>query len=114
MGALAASRGRGGSEAASGSPPVPYKSVPLLLGPLLLGRTLLYTVLTRARRLVVLVGQCKALSMAVRDWRRAPRYTALGGLLDETLRFAWPRDAAAPDEEEARQWEGLSGLDAEA
>ncbi|MDP9372015.1 MAG: ATP-dependent RecD-like DNA helicase [Chloroflexota bacterium] len=73
----------------------------------LLGRTLLYTALTRARRLVVLVGQRRALSMAVKDWRREPRYTALGGLLDGTLRFAWPR-AAAPDEDEAGFWEGLT------
>ena len=34
----------------------------------LLGRTLLYTAFTRARQLVVIVGQKKALSMAVRDW----------------------------------------------
>jgi len=33
----------------------------------MLGRTLLYTALTRARRLVVLVGQTKALFLAVRD-----------------------------------------------
>ena len=55
----------------------------------LLGRTLLYTAFTRARQLVVIVGQQRALSMAVRDWRRAPRYTALGGLLDGTTRYAW-------------------------
>ncbi|HZO28927.1 MAG TPA: ATP-binding domain-containing protein [Chloroflexota bacterium] len=57
----------------------------------MLGRTLLYTALTRARRLVVIVGQKKALFLAVRDWRRAPRHTALGRLLDGTLRFAWGR-----------------------
>jgi hypothetical protein len=55
----------------------------------MLGRTLLYTALTRARQLVVIVGQKKALFPAVRDWRRAPRHTALGGLLDGMLRFAW-------------------------
>jgi exodeoxyribonuclease V alpha subunit len=38
----------------------------------MLGRTLLYTALTRARQLVVIVGQKKALFLAVRDWRRAP------------------------------------------
>src|SRR5205814_9925765 len=38
----------------------------------MLGRTLLYTALTRARQLVVIVGQRKALYLAVRDWRRAP------------------------------------------
>jgi len=53
----------------------------------LLGRTLLYTAFTPARQLVVIVGQRKALSMAVRDWRRAPRYTALGGLLDGMMRY---------------------------
>ena len=57
----------------------------------MLGRTLLYTALTRARRLVVIVGQKKALFLAVRDWRRAARHTALGGLLDGTLRFDWRR-----------------------
>jgi exodeoxyribonuclease V alpha subunit len=45
----------------------------------MLGRTLLYTALTRARQLVVIVGQKRALFLAVRDWRRAPRHTALGG-----------------------------------
>src|SRR5439155_272756 len=59
----------------------------------LLGRTLLYTALTRARRLLVIVGQRKALSLAVRDWRRVPRYTALGGLLAGSTQFAWPRPA---------------------
>src|SRR5215212_8107568 len=38
----------------------------------MLGRTLLYTALTRARQLLVIVGQKKALYLAVRDWRRAP------------------------------------------
>jgi exodeoxyribonuclease V alpha subunit len=71
---------------------------------IMLGRTLLYTALTRARQLVVLVGQPKALRLAVRDWRREPRHTALQGLLAGTLHFAWqhgafeganPTDAAA-------------------
>jgi exodeoxyribonuclease V alpha subunit len=82
----------------------------------MLGRTLLYTALTRARQLVVLVGQERALSLAVRDWRRAPRHTALDGLLDGTLHFAWPQvvaetapDGAEPDgtEEDLGAWEGL-------
>src|SRR6185437_13811473 len=60
----------------------------------LLGRTLLYTAFTRARRLVVLVGQPKALRLAVRDWRRTPRHTALGGLLAGTLRFGWPQQGS--------------------
>ena len=78
----------------------------------LLGRTLLYTAFTRARRLVVIVGQLKALSMAVRDWRRAPRYTALGGLLEGTTRYAWGRERGGAAAERAADdgwWEGLVG-----
>ncbi len=78
----------------------------------LLGRTLLYTAFTRARQLVVIVGQLKALSMAVRDWRRAPRYTALGGLLDGTTRYAWVRERGGEAAERAADdgwWEGLVG-----
>jgi exodeoxyribonuclease V alpha subunit len=77
----------------------------------MLGRTLLYTALTRARQLVVLVGQKRALSLAVRDWRRAPRHTALDGLLAGTLRFEWPEATAesTPESTEADlgAWEGL-------
>jgi exodeoxyribonuclease V alpha subunit len=47
----------------------------------MLGRTLLYTADTRARQLVVIVGQHRALAMAVKDWRRQDRHTALAGLL---------------------------------
>ncbi|HET8630682.1 MAG TPA: ATP-dependent RecD-like DNA helicase [Thermomicrobiales bacterium] len=81
----------------------------------LLGRTLLYTAFTRARQLVVIVGQRKALSMAVRDWRRAPRYTALGGLLAGTTRYAWARAGAAGPgvAEDEGWWEGLTGGPAE-
>src|SRR5438045_7422115 len=56
----------------------------------MLGRTLLYTALTRAKQLVVLVGQRKALYLAVRDWRRTERTTALAGLLLGTLEYRWP------------------------
>jgi exodeoxyribonuclease V alpha subunit len=51
----------------------------------ILGRTLLYTAVTRAQRLVVIVGQQRALAMAVKDWRRTPRHAALAGLLGGTL-----------------------------
>ena len=81
----------------------------------MLGRTLLYTAVTRARRLVVIVGQQRALAMAVRDWRRAERHTALGGLLAGTLRFAWPRRGRPPTAGvpgEAAAWEGLIGDEA--
>lgn len=73
---------------------------PLVVLPLLtshavmLNRTLLYTAVTRARRVVVVVGQAKALAMAVRDWRREPRTTALRGLLDSSLAFAEPAGQA--------------------
>jgi exodeoxyribonuclease V alpha subunit len=77
----------------------------------LLGRTLLYTAFTRARRLVVLVGKQKALQLAVRDWRRTPRHTALGGLLAGRLRFRWLQTeeagTASRSADEQGFWEGL-------
>ena len=77
-----------------------------------LGRTLLYTAVTRARRLVVVVGQPRALRLAVRDWRREPRHTALGGLLAGTLAFAWRHPVSAADEGDGGSsaesaWDGL-------
>ncbi len=60
----------------------------------MLNRTLLYTAVTRARRVVVVVGQAKALAMAVRDRRREPRTTALRGLLDGSLAFTEPAGQA--------------------
>jgi exodeoxyribonuclease V alpha subunit len=73
----------------------------------MLGRTLLYTAFTRAKRLVVIVGQRKALFLAVRDWRRTARSTALEGLLLGTLEYQWRREpgAASKDESDAN-WEG--------
>jgi exodeoxyribonuclease V alpha subunit len=44
---------------------------------LMLQRNLLYTAVTRARKLVVLVGTKKAIAMAVRNDKVAQRYTAL-------------------------------------
>jgi exodeoxyribonuclease V alpha subunit len=77
----------------------------------MLGRTLLYTALTRARQFVVCVGQQKALRLAVRDWHRVARHTTLDGLLAGTTRFSWPRTIATADsdglEEDASAWEGL-------
>jgi hypothetical protein len=79
----------------------------------MLGRTLLYTALTRARRLVVFVGQPRALRLAMRDWRRDPRHTALEGLLTDTLHFAWQEVKPALDSEAsdsaAPRWEELLG-----
>src|SRR4051812_1147153 len=71
----------------------------------MLSRTLLYTAITRAGQLVVIVSQEKALSLAVRDWGRTPRQTALGGLIGGTLHFgvgAGPRHAR-------RRWRGGPG-----
>jgi exodeoxyribonuclease V alpha subunit len=42
---------------------------------MMLQRNLLYTAVTRARRLVVLVGQPRAIGMAVRNGQVAARYT---------------------------------------
>jgi exodeoxyribonuclease V alpha subunit len=44
---------------------------------LMLQRNLLYTAVTRARQLVVLVGTKKAIAIAVRNNRVARRHTAL-------------------------------------
>jgi exodeoxyribonuclease V alpha subunit len=90
----------------------PAVVIPLLTShAALLGRTLLYTALTRARRLVVLVGQAKALHLAVRDWRTTPRHTALAGLVAGTLRFTWPATRPATQggdvSEDDGYWEGL-------
>jgi exodeoxyribonuclease V alpha subunit len=90
----------------------PAVVLPLLTShAVMLGRTLLYTAFTRARRLVVLVGQPKALRLAVRDWRREPRHTALAGLLTNILRFTWPPGTTALGEAastvDPSPWEGL-------
>jgi exodeoxyribonuclease V alpha subunit len=95
----------------------PVVVIPLLTShAVMLSRTLLYTALTRARELVLLVGQWKALSLAVRDWRRAQRQTALSGLLTGTTRFDWTGgDAQAADrgEDDTAAWEGLLSSTAE-
>jgi exodeoxyribonuclease V alpha subunit len=75
----------------------------------MLGRTLIYTALTRARRLAVFVGQKRALALAVRDWQRTPRQTALAELLVDGLHFSWhdvARGTATIDDDTGR-WEGL-------
>lgn len=48
---------------------------------MMLQRNLLYTGVTRGKKLVILVGTKKALGMAVRRHETAKRYTALGGRL---------------------------------
>ena len=57
---------------------------------MMLQRNLLYTGMTRARKLMILIGSRKAVSMAVRNAVREPRHT----LLLERLREAFRRDAA--------------------
>ena len=52
---------------------------------MMLQRNLLYTALTRARNLCVLVGSRKALAIAVHNDRVTRRYTALGWRLSEPL-----------------------------
>lgn len=52
---------------------------------MMLQRNLLYTGITRARELCVLVGSRKAIAIAVRNNRVAQRYTALGWRLRERL-----------------------------
>jgi exodeoxyribonuclease V alpha subunit len=79
----------------------------------MLGRTLLYTALTRAQKLAVLVGQKKALFLAVRDWRRTARSTSLGDLLTGELTISWPGRELSTAEPAAddggTSWEGLTG-----
>jgi exodeoxyribonuclease V alpha subunit len=58
----------------------------------MLQRNLLYTAVTRARRLLVLVGTRKALSLAVRN----ADVEARGSRLDVRLRAALPVLAGAP------------------
>jgi exodeoxyribonuclease V alpha subunit len=56
----------------------PAVVVPLLTSHyLMLQRNLLYTAVTRAKKLCVLVGSRKAISIAVRNNKVAERYTAL-------------------------------------
>ena len=60
----------------------PAVVIPILMSHyMMLQRNLLYTAITRARRLVVLVGQPRAILMAVRNNEVAARYTGLRGRL---------------------------------
>lgn len=54
----------------------------------LLARNLLYTGITRGKRLVVLIGQKKAIGMAVRNNKEAKRLTKLADRLRCSLHFA--------------------------
>ncbi|NCB33639.1 MAG: DUF3987 domain-containing protein, partial [Erysipelotrichia bacterium] len=52
---------------------------------MMLQRNLLYTGMTRAKKLMILVGSRKAVSMAVRNSVREPRHTLLGERLAEVF-----------------------------
>jgi replicative DNA helicase Mcm len=83
---------------------------------LALNRTLLYTALTRARRLAVVVGQEKAFEMGIDNWRFTRRVTALGHLLVDAGTAARTRDAegtTAADEDPA-EWEPFYADDEDA
>jgi len=62
---------------------------------LLLQRNLVYTGITRGRRLVVLIGQAKALAMAVRNNRTAARHSGLLHRLGHTPTQGRPTIARA-------------------
>jgi len=59
---------------------------------------------------VVLVGQKRALALAVKDWRRAARQTALDGVLTGALSYAWPTQTAGEEvgPDDLQEWEGLA------
>ena len=50
---------------------------------LMLQRNLLYTAMTRARKLLILLGERKAVRMAVENYRMEPRYGKLETVLKQ-------------------------------
>lgn len=63
----------------------PVVVVPLITAHyMMLQRNLLYTAITRARRLCVLVGSKRAIAIAVNNNKVAQRYTALAWRLQES------------------------------
>ena len=56
----------------------------------MLQRNLLYTGVTRGKRLVVLVGQKKAVAIAVRNISGRRRWSKLGEWLRPGTPLAWP------------------------
>jgi exodeoxyribonuclease V alpha subunit len=59
---------------------------------MLLQRNLLYTALTRGRRLVVLLGSKRALGMAIRNDQPVRRYTNLSTRLRKAIKDPAPKD----------------------
>jgi len=64
---------------------------------MMLQRNLIYTAITRGRKLVVLVGSKKALAMAVRNDKTSRRHTLLKERLTGALKEASPLDALTAD-----------------
>jgi len=64
----------------------------------MLQRNLLYTAVSRAKRLVVIVGSPRALAVAIKNDRRAVRYSGLAARL-RGLGAAAPRSATRPPDE---------------
>ncbi len=69
---------------------------------LLLQRNLLYTAITRAKRLVVLVGSRRALAKAVRTDRAGRRWTTLAQRLGTPSPPYHPTDGPHPDQRQRR------------
>lgn len=65
----------------------------------LLQRTLLYTAITRAKRLCVIVGTRRALVQAIRNVRALQRYTGLV----PAIRHAWPTRIPSPSAAESQR-----------
>ncbi|MGV3522969.1 MAG: ATP-dependent RecD-like DNA helicase [Candidatus Sericytochromatia bacterium] len=64
---------------------------------MMLQRNLLYTAMTRARRLLVLVGQEKAIALAVENGRQQSRYTRLSERLRAEAEQILPEDTHLAD-----------------
>jgi exodeoxyribonuclease V alpha subunit len=61
---------------------------------MLLERNLIYTGITRARKFLVVVGQKKALGMAIKNDQSRKRYS---GLLHSMMKQASPQRHQSPD-----------------
>jgi exodeoxyribonuclease V alpha subunit len=78
-----------------------------------LSRTLFYTALTRARQMVVVVGQEKAVEMAVDNWNTRRRMTGLGELLAGPVARAIADAEALAGEDDPAFWDAFSADDEE-
>lgn len=55
---------------------------------IMLRRNLIYTAMTRAKKLLVMVGSTKALAIAVENFRQSPRYTRLATRIADVKRIS--------------------------